>query len=170
MNKEKLPYLDLLAVQEYVDDMIKYCEQQYLSLKKKIDADKQKNEQLRYDYQEYQYEEYFDTDFKIHAYDNQTSFTDFKDLNSWQSAFNSKMFAELRYVEVNLNLCWRSGKKSEKMEEHIHKFTVRFEPNASYFSYELSNNDEECRDVYQTIINKLEEFPSVRTIFSKWVK
>ena len=168
MNKEKINYLNLLAVQEYVDDLAKYCEQRYLELKRKIDADEQKNAQLNYSYREYEYESNFDTGFKISTYDGSTSFTHFKDVASWVAARNNGTFPDLRFMEIETNLCWRSGKKDgSPMTEHIHRFKIRLEPNASYFESEMGGTDEEYGDVRQGIIDKLEGFPAIRTIFSK---
>ena len=164
MNKEKLYYLDLLAVKEYVDDLIKYCDEQAKSLQQKIDQDAQKNEQLRYGYQEYSYYGVYSTGLVIRVYDEHLRMIDYKDYASYQAAQST--LTSLKFLTIELNLDYRSGKNAE-MVDHTHHFEIRLEPNASYFECEMSENDEEFRDVRQTIINKLEAFPAVRTIFSK---
>lgn len=166
MKKEKKYYLDLLAVKEYVDDLIKYCEQQANDLRRKIERDTQKNEQLRYDYQEFEYQEYYNTGLNIRIYDNNINTADYDDFASYQNASTNQIFNDLRNLTISLHLNYRSG-KSSAMIDHIHNFVIRFEPNASYFEYELSDTDEEYRDVLDTITKKLEAFPAVRTIFSK---
>ncbi len=167
MNKEKTDYLDLLAVQEFVEDLAKYCERQFADLQQKMEADQRKNDQLRFDFQEYSYDKNFQEGFKITAYDSNLHFVDYDDVASWQAAQRGDTFRDLVSVTIILNLCYRSGKKSGTMTEHLRKIKVQFKPNASYIEYEHNDVDDEYRDVYQTIVNKLNEFPAVRTIFSK---
>ncbi len=119
MNKEKIYYLNLLAVKEYVDDLIKYCEEQAKSLQQKIEQDEQKNEQLRYDYQDYLYHSMFSTGLTIRAYDDHLRSLEYKDFASYQAAQST--LSSLRFLNIELNLDYRSGKNAE-MIDHTHHF------------------------------------------------
>lgn len=164
MNKEKKYYLDLLAVREYVDDLIRYCEQQARILQQKIKQDEEQNKRFNYDHQNHSYYEYYNTGLDISTYDGHIGFSNFEDFASYQNALGSSI-TELRHVTVKLHLNYRSG-KNDALVEHIHNFKIHFEPSASYIESEFGDTDEEYRDVYDTLIKKLEAFPAVRTIFS----
>ncbi|MBP5656415.1 hypothetical protein J6X15_02415 [Candidatus Saccharibacteria bacterium] len=163
--KDKKFYRDLLPVSEYVDDMIKYCEAQYAALRKKIDDDVAKNEQLNYSFQEFEHKESYSTKFQIQVYDAVQSFIYFDTYDAYHAATINKTYAAPKHVAVNLNLSYRSG-KNDSLVDHKREFEVRFELNSSFFAYESNEEDAEFDTIKKTIETKLSQFPAIRTIFS----
>jgi len=166
MKKEKVYYLDLLAVREYVDDLVRYCEDQAKILLSKIEEDEKKNEQLQYSYQEYNYYKMYSTGFKLYAYDENVHSVEYKSSAAFKDALNNKELSSLRHIDIELNLSFRSGKNGE-MVDHVHNITIRLEPNASYLKCEYSEADDIYHGIRKAISDKLENFPAVKTIFSK---
>lgn len=164
--KDKKSYRDLLAVSEYVDDLIKYCEQQYTILATKIANDAAKNEQLRYDYQEFDWKESYDTKFRITAYDAVHSFVYFDSFAAYRDAAAKHTLSALNYIEIELNLSYCNG-RAASLIDHKRDFVIRFEQNDSYFAYESNEEDENFNSIRDAILNKLDQFPAVRTIFSR---
>ena len=163
--KEKKNYRDLLAVSEYVDDLMKYCEQQYAALTTKIANDAAKNEQLRYDYQEYEWKESYNTRYRITVYDAVHSFVYFDTFAAYKDALAKKTITAPSYVEIELNVSYRDG-RATNLADHKREFIIRFEQNKSYFAYESNEEDENFNAIRDAILNKLDQFPAVRTIFS----
>lgn len=163
--KDKKMYYDLLAVSEYINDLINYCEQCYKEYRNKVAEDEAKNEQLRYDYQEFSYKESYSAAFGIQVYDAVNSFIDFSSLEEYQAAVTKRIFTAPKHIKVSLNISFRSG-KSGNFTEHKRVFEIWFEQNRSYFAYESNEDDESFNSIRQAIEEKLDQFPAVRTIFS----
>lgn len=163
--KDKKMYYDLLAVSEYVNDLIKYCEQCYKDYRNKVTEDEAKNEQLRYDYQEFSHKESYSSAFNVQVYDAVHSFIDFSSLEEYQAAVIKHTFTAPKHVKITLDTSFRSG-KSGSLIDHKRVFEIWFEQNRSYFAYESNEEDESFNSIRQTIEKKLDQFPAVRTIFS----
>ncbi len=149
--KDKKSYRDLLAISEYVDDLIKYCERQYATLSTKISNDKAKNEQLRYDYQEFEWKENYDARFRITIYDAVNSFLYFDRFTAYHDAMTNRTIVAPNYVEVELNMSYQNGKNASLIQ-HKRIFVVRFELNNSYFSYESNEEGEDFTTVRDAIL------------------
>ena len=163
--KNKLEYRDLLAVGEFVNDLIKYCEWQHTSLLQKIAEDEAKNQQFNYSYQEFQYKESYNTKFQIRAYDGAQGFVDYDSYGAYHTAALNKTLKALKSVTVKLNMSYRSG-KNNALVDHKREFEVHLEQNNSYFAFESNEEDKEFIHIRDTIVSKLDQFPAIRTIFS----
>ena len=107
--KNNHDHTNLLAVREYVDDLVKYCFGIYASFQKTQAEEEQRNERLKLEYREYQFRKSYGAHCNVTIYGG-GQHTDFKDYASFQSALLGGMILELDYLQISLNLSHYVGK------------------------------------------------------------
>ena len=165
--KNNHDHTNLLAVREYVDDLVKYCFGIYASFQKTQAEEEQRNERLKLEYREYQFRKSYSAhcEVVIYAGGQRTEFTDYA---NFQSAMLGGMILGVDYLQISLNLSHYVGKYDSR-DEHQHEYTIRFEPAKSYFLY-AANMDDQNMNIIETLIEVcLNSFPASITILSKKV-
>lgn len=157
-------YTNLLAVREYVDDLVKYCFGMYDSFDKTVKDDEARNEQLKYELRTYQFHHSYSAECSVHVYAN--SSTDYKTYDAFASALNNGHIQGINDLTLRLDLSFRRGSYNQ-LEDHDHKFTIKFSPELCKFSYEANYDDPAMTAVRDKLIGKLENFPATTTIFSR---
>lgn len=163
--KNNHDHTNLLAVREYVDDLVKYCFGIYASFQKTQAEEEQRNERLKLEYREYQFRKSYSEHCQvvIYAGGQRTEFTDYA---NFQSALLGGMILGVDYLQISLNLSHYVGKYDSR-DEHQHEYTIRFEPAKSYFLYAANMDDQNMNIIETQIEERLNSFPASITIFSK---
>ena len=169
INEQK-DYSSLLAVREYVDDLVKNCFSLYDSFMKAIRDDEAKNEPLKTEYREYKY--YHDYQSQCQVYVRTQSGSKFyKDFANYSTAATSGIIQGIDVLEIKLNLSYKSG-KFDSLIDHEHEFIIKFRPENSEFIYNANYDDSAMNSIRDKIAEKLDAFPATNTIFTKaqlWV-
>ncbi|MCQ2571216.1 MAG: hypothetical protein MJ154_03140 [Candidatus Saccharibacteria bacterium] len=159
-------YSNLLPVREYVDDLVKNCFALYDSFSKTIQEDEARNEQLKFDYREYNFHHSYAADCSVHVYRKAGGSNDYKTYDAFSMALNSGNIRAVRTFTLRLNMSFRRG-KNNALDDHDHVFEIKMTPDGSTFSYEANYNDPVMNDIRDKLIEKIEGFPATTTIFSE---
>lgn len=162
--KDEKEFTNLLAVREYVDDLVKYCFGMFDSFSKTVQEDEAKNEPLKFELREYQFRKSYSQECSVHVRNN--GINDYKTYDAFNMALNSGHIQGCDGLNLFLDMSFRRGKDGA-LEEHNHKFTVKFNPDGSSFSYEANYDDPTMNGIRDKLIAKLEAFPATTTIFSR---
>lgn len=155
----------LLAVREYVEDIVKNCFALYDSFKKTMDEDEKKNEQLKFEFRNYNYYHSYADCCKVHAYGIGIS-NDYEDYQTFVSALNGGLIQGINELKITLNLSFRTG-THEHFVDHNHEFKITFKPEITTIVYEANFDDATMNGFYDKFVAKLDDFPATVTIFAR---
>ncbi len=161
--KDEKEFTNILAVREYVDDLVKYCFGMYDSFSRTVQEDEARNEPLKFELREYKFHKSFSSDCSVHIFPGGT---DYKSYGEFVLALNGGNIQGIGELTLRLDLSFRRGSNNQ-LEEHNHKFTIKMSPELTKFSYEANYDDPTMNDIRDKLIAKLEAFPATTTIFSR---
>ena len=164
--REEKEFNGLLAVREFVDDLVKNCFSLYDSFMKTVAEDEARNEQLKYDLREYQFHHSYSDECSVHIYAAGRGSSDYKDYNIFASALNGGQLQGIDDFSLRLNLSFSRGKEGA-LENHNHEFVIKMKSGVGSISYEANFDDPAMSNIYSKLVAKLDDFPSTMTIFSR---
>ena len=164
-TREKREYNALLAVREYVDDIVKTCFATYDSIKKLCDQDEAANEGVKYEYREYKYHKSYSAGCDISITSKEYKTERFDTFEAYQAASNGGLLKNLSKLKIDLNLSYQTGKEGS-LSDHNHEFELVFEPELTTISYSANYEEPHMKSVYEQLQQKLDAFPATYTIFT----
>ena len=164
--KEKLSYPNLLAVQEYVVDLVKFCFSLYGSFEKLVSDDTAKNEQLKLDFREYEHYKHYAAGCNVIISNSDFHTSRYNNYDEFDSLVKNGMLKKLSKIRIELNLSYRSG-KFNALVDNENSFIIVLEPSASTFEYSANHETSDMREIFTRLKAKLDDFPATLTVFSK---
>lgn len=167
---EQKEYTNLLAVREYVDDLVKNCFSLYDSFVKTVQEDEAKNEPLKMEFRNYKFYHDYSSECQIYVH-TQSGGKFYKDYTNFSNALAGGIIQGVISLEIRLNLSYKSG-AFDSLIDHEHEFKIKFRPESTTFIYNSNFDEEAMKGIYNKILEKLDAFPVTNTIFSKaqqWV-
>ena len=164
VNHEYL-YPDLLAVREYVEHLVSFCDQTYRKFTKLTEDDAAKNEPLKYEFREYNYKKSWPFEFRVHFWTNSMVSVDFDNESAFRAAVNNGQLNDISKLIIDLGLSFGRGKEGS-VTEHKNEIKIEFAPNNTKYTRVSSFADPEIDEIEKQIISALEDFPSTKTIFT----
>lgn len=162
--QEVKEFTNLLAVREYIDDLIKYCFGMYESFSKTVQEDEAKNEQLKFELRNYQFHHSYSADCNVYVYGSNGN--TYKTYDAFAMALKSGHVQGITNLSITLDLSFRRGGYNT-LEDHNHKFEMKFRPELASFSYEANYEDPAMSGIRDKLMAKMEDFPATTTIFSR---
>ncbi len=164
INEQK-DFTNLLAVREYVDDLVKNCASLYESFAKTVKEDEEKNEPLKPEFREYKFKHNYKDKFQVIVFsDGSSKF--YEDYANYSVAANGGGLQGVSSLEIRLNLSYKSGKEGGFID-HDYEFRIKFEPGKTSFKYTANFDDPAINGIRDKLLEKLEAFPVTNTIFSR---
>ena len=150
---------------DYVLDLCKYLDMKNRELKLLTDADEKKNEDLKYDFREYEHKSHYSAGLKIYLYSktqhNLPNVQSFAELEKLHAA---GLLKQLTHMSIELDYSFSTGKSNE-LVDHRNEFKIDFRPYEILFSRSSDHDDAEANEIEEVIKRKLGDFVSYETIF-----
>ena len=158
-------YPDILAVREYVENLVGFCDRALRTFLNKTEEDERKNQPLEYEKRNYEYKKSYGTGLSIHLYTNSGSSSTYNDENSFRSAVGGGRLNNVSFLNIILTLNFDRGAEGA-VDNHKNEFSIMFKPYETKFVRDSNSSDPEMDQLEERIIKIMEEFPSTKTIFS----
>ena len=167
MVNHSYDFVDLLPVREYVENLVKVCGAFYEDFERKVVMDEEKNKKLSSEYREYEYGGLYGTQFVIWLYYNGR----YDGVKIERAADFSELVArgelnDVSNLRLEITVNFRRGVGNEA-QEHRHSYKIVFQALKNNFTYAANCDDEEMQLMEKKILGLLEDFPAVKTIFTK---
>lgn len=157
-------YSNIIPTIENITRIIKYCDQLYNSFLKLIEDDEQKNQKLKYEFQNYNYKKTYSEGLEINIRQKSYNSITCKNYSSFIEAINSDQLINLDSLEIELNLDYKRG-NNDKLSHHQNLFKITFKPYEIKFVRKSNYKESEMNQVENNLNEILKSFPVANTIF-----
>ena len=164
VNHEYL-YPNILAVREYVENLVRFCDGAYRAFMNKVIEEEKKNEPLKYEHREYKYKKSYGTWMKIYISTNNSVSLEYDDDGAFRTAVNNGKLNNVSSLNIELNLDFGKGKEGS-IEDHKNEFRIEFRPYNIKFVRNSNYTDPEMDELEKQIVKLMEDFPATKTIFT----
>lgn len=164
MINNEFDYSNIIVAEEPITYLVQFCSQVYNNFLKLLNEEQQKNEKLKYEFQNYNYKKHFANTLEIRTMDKNYNSISYSNYDTFIEGVKNKQLRNINSLEINLNLSYKRG-KNENLIDHENSFKIVFKPYEIKFS-RVSNHKEENMDQIENTINQiLNKFQAVNTIF-----
>ena len=164
MINNEYDYSNIVPTAEAVSYLVQYCDQINKQLTKLVDADEEKNKELKSDYKEYTFKKSYSQSFEVNIRSKSIGMTDCKDYNQFKSMVDSGSLKDVSWLVVRLNLNFKRG-IGNRLDEHTNSFVISFKPYEIKFVRKSNHKDQNMDQIEQQINNILKKFSVVNSIF-----
>ena len=158
-------FSDTIITVEVIDYIAKYFQSIIDYYEKLFIEDEQKNEKLKYDFQNYSYKKSYNTGLDITIGSKEYSSIHCNNYNSFKQMINENKAKNLGFFNIELSINYKSG-NNNNLIEHNNNFSIKMKPYDIIFKCSSNNSDSEMNNVEEYIINEIfNKIPHVPTIF-----
>lgn len=157
-------YSNVVPLIECVSYLVQYCDSVYRQFMVLVEEDAKRNEQLKYDYQNYDYKKSYRDSFQVYIREKSYNNITCKDFASFQSAIKDGNVKNINSLEIKLDLYYGRG-KNNSLVEYENSFTVIFKPYEITFARKSNHNEANMNQIEITIKDILNKFPVTNSIF-----
>lgn len=156
-------YSNIIAIKDGIDYLVQYmdsCYKQYLDL---VEEDKKRNQNLAYEYRNFDYGNSFDS-FTVTVWSKGFDSVTCKNFEQYTSLSKENKVKNVKELTINLKMNYERGQGKDKITCK-HSFIVSFKPYDITFKRQ-SNYGDELMDKIETMIKGiLDKFNAVDSIF-----
>ena len=158
---------NILAVREYVENLVAFCDGARRTLQKNIDEDERKNESVELSQRKYDYKKLYDgaTNLRIFVYDNSGSSSNYDGESAFRAAASSGRLNDIAHLDIDLTLSFGRGIGNE-IDAHKNVFSISFKPYDIKLVRDSNFSDPEMDALEEQLIKMMEDFPTAKTIFT----
>ncbi len=162
--EHEFDYSNIIPTIDNIGNLIKYCESIYNQFLKLIDEDEKRNEQLKYEYKNYQYGKCYGNRFEISIFTENYTRISCKDYDSYLQKVNEGYLKNVNSLSIYLDLDFLRGPFNDsKIYENL--FEISFRPYKIKFFRKSNNNDEKINQIENVINSVLYQLPKENSIF-----
>ena len=158
-------YPNILAVREYVENLVSFCDKACRVLQGKIDEDERKNESLERDRRKYDYKQVYGTGLRVFIMNKSGAHSTYDNESAFRAAATSGRLNDVTMLEIDLSLSFGRG-IGDEIDEHHNKFSFSFKPYEIKFTRDSNFSNPEMDELEEQLIKLLEDFPATKTIFT----
>jgi len=157
-------YSNILPSAENIGFLVQYCEQVYNQFTKLVDDDEQRNEKLKYEFQDYKYKKCYGEQLEIIIKSKNYNNITCKNYSSYIETVKNGQVNNLNGLEINLDLDYKRGKK-DSLKNYDNSFKIIFKPYEINFIRKSNHNESDMNNIEKNINEILNKFPKYNTIF-----
>lgn len=157
-------YSNIIATIEGITYLIQYCDNVYKQFLNLMEEDKQKNEPLKYEFQNYTYKKgYYD---RLDIYIREKTYNNItcKDFESFKTAVNNGNLKNITSMEIKLDLYYKRG-KNDNLTDYENSFTIVFKPYEIIFARKSNHNEVNMNQIENNINEIMKKFPTANSVF-----
>ena len=159
-------YSTVIVDTNLVTYLVQLCEDAYKRLLKTTELEKEKNEKLKSEFQNYQYKKHYSMGLSIRAVEASNEYSSFeiKDFEHYNELLNNNKINNLKSFKIDLNLSFERGSGYETVI-HKNEFEITLKPYDIKVSRISDFEDEGINSIENMIVNAFNDYPKVNTIF-----
>lgn len=158
-------YSNIVASIENISYIVQYLDSVYSWFQQLIVEDEQKNEKLKYEYQNYNYKKSFGSGFEVKIKQKGSySSISYRNYNSFNVAAGEGQFNNIDLLEIELNLDYKRG-NNDSLKEYKNLFKISFKPYDIKFIRKSNHNEQNMNQVEENVKQMLNKFQIINTIF-----
>lgn len=158
--------MNLIIQIQALSYLIKYCDDLFKQFIGMVKEEEQRNEKLKYEFQDYKYKKVYNTRFEVSIKDRGQSFSSMtcKSYESFIEAVNNKHLNNVSGVTIILDISYKRGKNME-FDEHKNNFQFIFKPYDIKFIRKSSFNEIDMNQLENNFNLILKQFKVQNSIF-----
>ena len=164
LTNNAFDYSNIIPLGQYIAILVQYCETECNKYLQLIKEDEERNEKIKYEYQNYQYGKIYQTSLTITICDKNFKYIECKNAKAFNEAIQNKQVNNVKSLTIELNICFKRG-QNENIKDHNNEFILQFEPYEITFTRKSNFNDIAMNQIENNINELLKKFPKVDTIF-----
>lgn len=158
-------YNNAVPMLDYVLDLCKYLDAKNNELLALNEADEKKNQDLKFEYREYEHKKAYSAGFVIYLYSKvQRNLPSVHSYAELEKLHASGLLKQLMHMTIELKYTFGVGKNNEVVE-HRNEFKIEFRPYDISFTRASNYDDAVANEIEEVIKRKMGEFVSYETIF-----
>lgn len=157
-------YSNIIATGEMLSYLVQYCDQVFNWFLKLIEQDEQKNQKLKFEYQNYNYKKTFSERFDIIVRQKNSNNITCRNYISFNNYVKSGQLKNVNSLEMVMQLDYKRGNNGNLME-HENIFRIVFKPYDIKFTRKSKFNEADMNQIENAINDILKGFPVANTIF-----
>lgn len=158
-------FSNIIVDGDHTKYLVYYLDGLNKQLKKLIEDDEEKNKQFKDEYKVYNYKKNYKNNFIIRVrFENFSNNFECKDYESFESAINNNSIKNIRELSIELDFSYDSGSYNNYVE-HENNFIIRMKPYDIKFIRNSNLNDESMNQVEKQILEIMNKFQVVNTLF-----
>lgn len=157
-------YSNILPTIEYIDYLVKYCDNAYNQLNKLVEEDEEKNKKFKPEYKEFNYAHSYGAKFEVFIREKSYNNITCKDYNTFVTAVKDGNLNEIMELEIKVDLDFRRG-IGNNLEDYENSFTIIFKPYDIKFARKSNHNEPNMNQLEDQINTILKQFPVANCVF-----
>jgi len=157
-------YSNILPTIECITYLVQYCENVYKYFMSLVEEDEKRNEQLKYEYKNYNYKKTYSQRIEIYIKEKSYNNITCKDFSSFQSAINDGNLKNVNGLDIKLELDYEKGTMNNFVN-YENSFSIIFRPYEITFARKSNHNEIYMNQIENAINEILKQFPIANSIF-----
>lgn len=158
-------YSNIVPNIDNISFLVRYFDSVFSWFHQLLLEDEQRNEKLKYEYQNYNYKKSYGTVFDVKVRQKGTyGLTSYKNFNSFNDAVMEGQLNNIDSLEIELNLDYKRG-NNDSLDDYQNLFKVSFKPYNINFIRKSNHNEQNMNEIEENIKQMLNGFQTINTIF-----
>ena len=171
MNEEKnisrtYDFSNVIVDTNLLTYLVKICDDAYNRLLKTNEIEKEKNEKLKVEFQNYQYKKHYSMGFIMRMSDINNEFSSFeiKNFEHYNELLKNERINNIKSFKIELNLSFERGVGFDT-KVHKNEFEIVLKPYDIKFTRVSDYNDDGINNIENMIVSAFNDYTKVNTIF-----
>lgn len=157
-------FSNIVPTIEGIDYLVNYCYKMYNNLLNLCQSDEDRNKQIKYEFQHYDFKKHYTTNFEVYISDGNYKSTTLNSYDTFKEAVNKGLVNNVKKLKITLDMSYKRGDNNQ-MVEYNNTFIISFEPYLINLTRKANHNEENMQKIENDLISILKRFPTVNTIF-----